>query len=71
MLCAAAICCLPEDTPMWAGRAGQETTPLKIALEHGHAAAAEVILKAAVKSGNDMSGSAAEAVEMLHKAASK
>ncbi len=66
---AAATCVLPEGDHVWAGGAGQVTNPLQIALEHGHATAAEVIIKGAAKAGADISGSAEHAVDMLHKAA--
>lgn len=44
---------------------------MQLAIEHGHAAAAEVILKGAIKAGADLSACAAAAVDMLHKAALK
>ena len=69
-ICAAATCTLPEGDQDWAGKGGQVTTPLQIALEYGHATAAEVIIKGAAKAGADISASAEHAVDMLHKAAS-
>jgi hypothetical protein len=65
---AAATCTLPEGDKDWVGEWGQVTTPLQIALEHGHATAAEVIIKGAAKAGADISASAEHAVDMLHKA---
>ena len=70
-ICAAATCILPENDPVWAGAAGREATPLHIALEHGHATAAEAIMKGAVKAGADLSASPELGVDMLHRAASK
>lgn len=67
---AAATCILPEGDHDWAGAGGQVTTPLQIALEHGHATAAEVIIQGAAKAGADISGSAEHAVDTLHRAAS-
>ena len=69
--CAAATCDLPENDPFWGGAAGREATPLQIALEHGHATAAEVIMKGAVKAGADISASPELGIDMLHRAASK
>lgn len=67
----AATCILPETDPLWAGVVGKGATPLHLALEHGHATAAEAIMKGAVKAGADLSASPELGVDMLHRAASK
>lgn len=67
----AALCTPLEGDRTWTGSAGKQLTALQIALERGHAATGEAILKAAVKAGAGVSGAALESVEMLHKSASK
>ena len=58
----AAKCCPPEDDRIWTGSGGKQLTALQIAIEHGHTAAGEAILKAAVKAGYDMTSAAVERV---------
>ena len=67
----AATCTPPQNDRTWAGSADKQLTALQIALDRGHAAAGEVILKAAVQAGADVSGAALESVAMLHRSASK
>lgn len=67
----AATCTPSQNERTWAGSADKPLTALQIALDRGHAATAEAILKAAVEAGADVSGAALESVEMLHKSASK
>ncbi|KAL3135088.1 hypothetical protein ABBQ32_008033 [Trebouxia sp. C0010 RCD-2024] len=68
----AATCTPPQNDRLWTGSAGQGgLTALRIALDHGHAATGEVILKAAVKAGADVCSNAPETIAMLHNSASK
>ncbi|KAL3162656.1 Ankyrin repeat and SOCS box protein 16 [Trebouxia sp. C0009 RCD-2024] len=69
---AAATCTPPQNDRLWTGSAGKQgLTALQIALDQGHAGTGEVILKAAVKAGADVSSNAPETIAMLHNSASK
>ena len=72
-LCLIAVTCTPEqdDRRFSPVSLNKPLTALQIALEHGHATTAALILKAAVQAGADVSSAALESVDMLHRSASK